>query len=56
MNPPAESVIYLDEIYDGSSPNSFAEFFMKACLGPGRKVRLRSKHRREIRLFAFQRI
>jgi len=33
----------------GSSPNSLVEFFMKACQGPGRKGRLRSKHRPEIR-------
>jgi len=33
----------------GSSSNSLIEYFTKTCQGPGRKARLRSKHRREIR-------
>jgi hypothetical protein len=37
-----------DKMKRGSSPNWLTEFFMKACQGPGRKVRLRSKHRRDI--------
>jgi len=32
----------------GSSPNSLIEYFMKTCQGPGRKVRLRRKHRRDM--------
>ena len=32
-----------------SSPNELIKFFIKACRGPGRKFRLRRKHRREFR-------
>ena len=32
----------------GSSPNLLIEYFMEAWQGPGRKGRLRRKHRRDI--------